>query len=634
MFHAVEKFQTPAKIILALISISFVGFGAYSLTDIGKSKAAGPSIVTIGSTPVTEEDLMSNIQNRQLEATPEVKESMFLQLVRNAYLIEGARDMGFVASEELITKELKEQILSAPLFQNEKGTFSKEKFDQYLKERNMTEARLVKQAVDASLKDSYLKYAMFLFSAGQIQSDQQIDRFLKLVSTNKEAVIAQVKITDFIDQIKPTDASLKTYYDANKERFVQTEAAKFAVVAIMPNDPRYAQKMAINPSDLSSTSETRQASHILIKFPDNADQKAKNQAKEKATKILAEVKASPDKFADLAKKYSEDPGSAKNGGDLGFFGKGMMVPSFEQKTFSMKKGEISDLVESPYGYHIIKLIDTKAKTLSKEELEAAKEKLKHEKFQALLAEESKKLEKLIGKDAASLEKEAKALGLYYQPAAPQFVAKEQLVASGSPEDIVETMFADSVIKNKKVSEIISDEERIYVVAAQEVRPYKQLSFDEAKNNVVLAYTYEEATKLAEKKAADILAKLQKGEAVDVAWSQEPELLSIDKVGPQLTPEAINQFMSQTPTLKKPTYLMSTNQAGVLLMKLIGTKEPEKEAVQAYIPQVKGRLFEANADFNVAIFLKSMTTRYKEIPGTQPSPLPKKENTKGAEKKPK
>ncbi len=124
-----------------------------------------------------------------------------------------------------------------------------------------------------------------------------------------------------------------------------------AAIAVKPE--QVTEFYTQNPSQFQQGERVR-ASHILIGFPENADAAAKTQARTKAAEILKEVKAGKD-FAGLAKQHSSDPGSAQNGGDLGFFQKGQMVPPFDQAAFTMKPGETSDLVETNFGYHIIRV---------------------------------------------------------------------------------------------------------------------------------------------------------------------------------------------------------------------------------------------------------------------------------------
>jgi parvulin-like peptidyl-prolyl isomerase len=110
-----------------------------------------------------------------------------------------------------------------------------------------------------------------------------------------------------------------------------------------------------NPTQFQQAERVR-ASHILVGFPENADEAARNQARAKAAEILKDVKAGKD-FAALAKQHSSDPGSGAQGGDLGYFQQGQMVPPFDKAAFSMQPGQTSDLVESQFGVHIIRVVD-------------------------------------------------------------------------------------------------------------------------------------------------------------------------------------------------------------------------------------------------------------------------------------
>jgi peptidyl-prolyl cis-trans isomerase C len=156
-----------------------------------------------------------------------------------------------------------------------------------------------------------------------------------------------------LDEQKVTVEELRS--DALNDMLVGTMlqaevAPKVSVTPDQVND--FYQK---NPSQFQQPERVR-ASHILISFPQNADEAAKKDVRTKAAEVLKEVKAGKD-FAALAKQHSTDPGSGPNGGDLGFFQKGQMVPPFEQAAFALKPGETSDLVESQFGVHIIRMVD-------------------------------------------------------------------------------------------------------------------------------------------------------------------------------------------------------------------------------------------------------------------------------------
>jgi peptidyl-prolyl cis-trans isomerase C len=158
-------------------------------------------------------------------------------------------------------------------------------------------------------------------------AEQQLD-----VDKLRDNVRQQMLVSRFIDveigpSIQVTDADIQAFYDQNQEKF---------------NQP-----------------ETMRASHILIRFPENADTATKSQARTQADAVLAKLKAGGN-FAALAKEYSQDAGSAANGGDLGFFAKAQMLPAFADAAFALKSGQMSGLVETQVGYHIIKAAEHRA----------------------------------------------------------------------------------------------------------------------------------------------------------------------------------------------------------------------------------------------------------------------------------
>lgn len=212
-----------------------------------------------------------------------------------------------------------------------------------------------------------------------VNSDENLKGAAEELGINDEFLKEQAKISlliqksqeKFYKEEKVTDAEMKKYYDKHIDEYKKDEV---------------------------------EASHILIKTTDDqnkplpeADQK---KAKAKAKKVLKEVKAGGD-FAELAKKYSQDPGSAANGGALGAFGKGMMVQEFEDAAFGMEPGEVSDLVKTDFGYHIIKVTDRIKETTSFEEAKAGiKEEILKNKYGEKIAALQKK---------AKIEKVEKAI---------------------------------------------------------------------------------------------------------------------------------------------------------------------------------------------------------------------------------
>jgi len=183
----------------------------------------------------------------------------------------------------------------------------------------------------------------------------------------REIQVARFSPESFASKVTVSDADVEAYYKAHTAQFQAPEQASIEYLVL---DLEAAKKnISVNEADLKTyyeqntarfgTKEERRASHILITAPASAPAADRAKAKAKAEQLLAEVKKAPATFADVARKNSQDPGSAEKGGDLDFVTRGAMVKPFEDALFALKKGDISDVVETEFGYHIIRLADIK-----------------------------------------------------------------------------------------------------------------------------------------------------------------------------------------------------------------------------------------------------------------------------------
>ncbi|RYG21319.1 MAG: peptidylprolyl isomerase, partial [Burkholderiales bacterium] len=192
-------------------------------------------------------------------------------------------------------------------------------------------------------------------------------RLSEINEQQREVQEMMFKASDYASKVKITDEMLKSYYDNSGSRFEVPEQVKAEYVVL--NAAAAAAQVTVSDADIKSyydqnakrytTEEQRRASHILITAPKDAPAKDRAAAKAKAEALLAQLRKNPADFAKLAKENSQDPGSAERGGDLDFFGKGMMVKQFEDTAYKLQKGQISDVVESEFGYHIIQVTDIK-----------------------------------------------------------------------------------------------------------------------------------------------------------------------------------------------------------------------------------------------------------------------------------
>jgi peptidyl-prolyl cis-trans isomerase D len=260
-------------------------------------------------------------------------------------------------------------------------------------------------------------------------------------------------------------AELETFYKANLAMFQAPEQASIEYVVLDLESVK--KSISINESDLKSYyeqnvarlsgNEQRRASHILINAPKDAPAADRQKAKARADELLQAVRKSPDSFAEVAKKNSQDAGSAANGGDLDFFARGAMVKPFEDAAFAMKNGDISEVVESDFGYHIIKLTDVKTpKQRSFEELRTGIEAdLKAQQAQAKFAETAEAFTNGVYEQSDSLKPVADKLKLEVKTAA-NLMRKPAAGATGSlaNEKFLTAIFASDAVDKKRNTEAI------------------------------------------------------------------------------------------------------------------------------------------------------------------------------------
>lgn len=213
--------------------------------------------------------------------------------------------------------------------------------------------------VPADQRDRVYRGVLDQLIAYRLLVQETKTRRMDLFETDVDARVAQIKkqfpsdeaFKQTLAQQKMTEAQLRE--DAKTDMLV-TKMLEFEVkVSVQPQEVTAFYQQ--NPEKFKQGERVR-ASHILIRLPEKADQKTTEDARAKATDVLKQVKGGQD-FAALAKQHSQDPGSATNGGDLGYFQQGQMVGAFERAAFGMKPGEVSDLVETPFGFHVIKVAD-------------------------------------------------------------------------------------------------------------------------------------------------------------------------------------------------------------------------------------------------------------------------------------
>jgi len=451
--------------------------------------------------------------------TPEARYISLDRLVRQRVIAEAASDQHLTSTDASLARELQQDPAIASL-RGPDGKLDMDRYRQMVGAQGLTpegfEARIRKELTLRQVEGALLVSEILPARTGNITLNAFFER--------RELQMANFVPADYRSQVNPDDAAVQAYYQANNKMFQAPESANVEYVQL---DLESVKKgISLNESDVKtyyeqnalrlSGKEERRASHILITAPKGQPAADHQKAREKAMALLEQVRKAPDSFAEVAKKNSQDPGSAAKGGDLDFFARGAMVKPFEDAAFSLKKGEISDLVESDFGFHVIKVTDIHApKQKSFEELKAGIEAdLRSQQAMHKYAEVAETFTNMVYEQSDSLKPVAEKLKLEIHLAS-DVQRKPQIGTTGvlANPKLLTALFSPDAIEKKRNTEALELGPNLLVAARiVQYSPAHVLPLNEVRSNVRERLIAIRAGELAQ---ADGKAKLE-------AWKKQPD----------------------------------------------------------------------------------------------------------------
>jgi len=604
------------KALLALITIPFALFGIDSyLSQAGNNVA----VAKVDSSEISLQEYsnaLQNLRNRlqsegkvdQAELDrPEVKIMVLNQLINQQLLDKEIKNAHYAISDA----QLATYITDMPTFQKD-GKFSQELYDQLLQENRITpkkfEASIRADLLSQQAQDGIAKLGFI--------SNARASETLKLLNQKRVVSVAEIKTKDFVDQVKIDPAEVKAYYEKHKDKLRTPEQVKIefllmsasALVPTVQVTDEEVKKFYDENAAKFQGNEQRRASHILIGFGANATAQQKQAAKAKAEELLATIKKNPKSFEELAIKNSQDPGSAAKGGDLGSFGRGAMVKAFEEAAFSMKVNEISNLVESEFGYHIIKLTEISGQSTDFASLKPQiKGELIFQKAQALFVEKAEGFSNMVYEQSDSLAPAAKAFGGQVQTS--EWSTREDITKFFKSEKLVAAVFSEESIKERRNTEAIEVSPNNLVAArVLDYKPSAPKAFDEVKAGIEELLKLEAAAKLAVEKGEAALKALKQGQAVTgVEWIPE---VTVDRKNAQgLTELAMTQVF-KTDVSKLPAYSgLADSKQGYLLVKVLEVDTSAAEDADSMNNAKKELATALNAEY-LAAYKQSLREKAK------------------------
>jgi len=575
--------------VLGALAVVFAAWGAYGIVDL--SVGSGSYAAKVEGEKVSVKDAQEAWQQQQVqwqqrfggelpaELKARLQDQLLEGMVRDALISKHALDLGYRVGDT----QLHEEIRRIPAFQIE-GKYSPQAATFALAQSGMSlgtfEATLRRELQRGQIENG-IRVSDFLTPA-------ELARLRALQSEQREVRYVTLTPDKFAGDAIVDDAAVQAYYTKNQSRFMTSEYVQLAYGEMRLD--QLASQVTVSDSDIQSAydknkdtylqPEKRHPRHILIEV--GKDDAA---ALKKAQDVLAEAKSGKD-FAELAKKYSQDPGSAQNGGDLGWVERSSFDPVFLDATFSMQAGEIRGPVKTKFGYHIIKLDEIqpgKTRTLAeaRSEIEAQ---LRRDKAADNFGDIQEKIQAKLEQPGADLDALVKEFNL--QPGeVPQFVRGAGGAPLGDTPELEQAVFSSAVLDEHKLGGPVAvGEDRLVIFKALKHEKPQPKPVATVRDEIVAAIRKEHGTEAARKAADAALAKLNSGTAFDEVTKElgvtaDPQHF-VGRDDPSVPAQIRDSvFKSPKPTAGKGVYrIVGLDTGGTAVVAITGVRaEPSADA---------------------------------------------------------
>lgn len=508
------------KVVFGLIILSFV-IGYAMLTSPGDSAKDGQTelAVTVNGQDISFGDfqmaygnlyrLYQNVYREQFTPTLERQLKLVQKsldgVVNQTLMLDEAKRQGLQVSKQ----ELVDAIAKIPAFQKD-GAFNKDLYLQALRAQRLSP----EEFEEMQRRDLLIGKVRDGLQNTVTVSDTEIEKEFRDREEKINLEIVRIAPAAFETQVRASDQQLATFFESRKEEFRTTDEINLKYVEFLPQS--FADQVTFDDAEMETfyrrnldrfeTPEQAHAAHILIRIPEGADDTTRKLKRAQAEKLLAEAKGGKD-FAALAREFSDDKASAINGGDLGSFGRGVMVAPFEQAIFNLKPGEIGGLVETQFGYHIVKLIthsEAKVRPLS-EVGDEIKRGLRGEKARQLAFEKAMDAYN-VNRKGGSLDAAAKAAGLTIRETG-RFAKEDAAGPLGRNEELITAAF---LLGDGEMGKPVKTDRAVILYALKERLPSRIPTLAEARPKIEAAYRKEQAKSLAKLAAERLLTAAGKG----------------------------------------------------------------------------------------------------------------------------
>ena len=622
-----DFFRKHMKLFMGLLFIPLViGFVLFGVQGYDNTESTD-KVAEVAGKAITRQELdnahrseveqrlasMPGLDRAQLESDA-ARRLTLDRLIGQRVLALAAKDQHVVTPDQRLVRELSQDPVIAS-FRKPDGQLDLQRYNEALRAQGMTP----EQYENSLRQDLAQRQVLAGISASSLLPSALAQPALGAWFERREVQIARFVPADFVSKVQVGDADVESFYQANLARFQTPEQADIEYLVL--DLDAVARRVTVSESDLRARyeqkiaqlakDEQRRASHILLTVAPDAAAADKAKVKEQAQALLAELKQKPARFAELAKAKSQDPGSAAKGGDLEFFSRGSMVKPFEDAAFALAKGQISDLVESEFGFHIIQLTDIRQPAKpSFESLRAELEReLKQQQSLKAYADASEQFGNLVYEQAESLKPAAEKLGLTIKTQAG--LQRSGPTAGADPllanPKLLQAVFADDALRSKRNTEAVElGPNQLVAARVLQHRPAATRPLAEVSAQVRQALVQQRALELAQ---AEGKAKLEawKGGA---AASLPPAIVVSRQQAQGLPPTLVSALLSAPVAKGQPGWAgVDLGPQGYAVARVNQVLAPETlPAAQA--EQGRQQLAQLWAQAEVQAYLEALKKHYK------------------------
>jgi peptidyl-prolyl cis-trans isomerase D len=623
MFDSIRKHQRLLLFFLIILILpAFVFFG---ISGYDRMLDGDRGVASVEGSSITEQEF-AQAQRRQIDElrrvlgdavdpamfdTPQARAEILEGLIARRVLAVHAGNARIAVTDE----RLRDAILEIPGLRREDGSFDDARYRALLSAQNLSPL-----GFEAMLRSDLIIETMPEAIGGSgIVPTQVRDRLIAMQQERRDVRELRFTPADFAASIDPTPQQLRQFYDEQARLFETPETVRIEYVVL--GRDTLAQQVSVGPDELKAyyeqnrdrfgTQEERRASHILLQ--------PGPEAKATAEQLVAQLQANPGRFAALAKERSADPGSAGQGGDLGFFDRGSMVKPFADAAFDMKKGEIRGPVESEFGLHIIQLTEVRpAQVKSFEQVRPQIEAdFRNQQAGARYAEAAESFTNTVYEQSDTLKPAAEKFNLPVQTALIEGRRPPRDAGPGSPltsPRLLAAIFSDDVLRNKRNTDAVEVAPGVLASArVVEFTPPQRRPFEEVQAEVRKRFVASEAVRRAQAAGDERLKQLRADIAPADAAKGFGPARTVQRGAPgEVPPQAIDAVF-RLPADGLPRHAgVDLGEQGYAIYQLVKVTAASPEEIAQRSEVIGQQLARALAQQDVANYLESLKQRTKVV----------------------